>query len=194
MLRGGFLSIFTGDHLLRAWKARLPSRLMPRLRRIWQYLTQPWLAPMLRQVVLCRVMLVVVTVIGVAHLLGWSLWVCLFSKVTGLPCPGCGMTRAIAALLHGEWRQALLYHPFSPGFALLGLLLLFCAVMPGQLRERVCTLVEKLEHVTKFAAIFLLAALIYGLLRMGGLCSNHAAVKPLPFMSRHFGQGQESGG
>lgn len=149
---------------------------------------------MLRQVVLCRVMLITVTVIGVGHLFGWSLWPCFFAKITGRPCPGCGMTRAVAALLHGEWRQAMAYHPFVPGFALLGLLLLFCTFAPQGLREKMCSHVEKLERVTKFAAIFLLAALIYGLLRMGGLCSNHAAVRPLPFMSRHFGLGQESGG
>jgi hypothetical protein len=39
----------------------------------------------------------------------------------------------------------------------------------------------------------LFAAVIYGLLRMGGICSNHAPVKPLPFMSQHFGLGQRGG-
>jgi hypothetical protein len=32
---------------------------------------------------------------------------CLFHKATGLYCPGCGMTRALYCLLHGELRKGL---------------------------------------------------------------------------------------
>jgi hypothetical protein len=33
--------------------------------------------------------------------------VCLFHKLTGLNCPGCGMTRSLYALLHGNFPIAL---------------------------------------------------------------------------------------
>jgi hypothetical protein len=33
--------------------------------------------------------------------------VCLFHELTGLNCPGCGMTRSLYALLHGNVRLAL---------------------------------------------------------------------------------------
>jgi Protein of unknown function (DUF2752) len=33
--------------------------------------------------------------------------VCLFHQLTGLNCPGCGMTRALYALLHGDFLLAL---------------------------------------------------------------------------------------
>jgi hypothetical protein len=33
--------------------------------------------------------------------------VCLFHKLTGLNCPGCGATRATRALLHGQFLRAL---------------------------------------------------------------------------------------
>jgi Protein of unknown function (DUF2752) len=32
--------------------------------------------------------------------------VCLFRRLTGIPCPGCGMTRAMAHLAKGEWAAA----------------------------------------------------------------------------------------
>jgi hypothetical protein len=48
---------------------------------------------------------------------GASTSICLFRRTLGLPCPGCGMTRAFAHLAKGEWRQAAADHPFSFVFA-----------------------------------------------------------------------------
>jgi hypothetical protein len=39
--------------------------------------------------------------------------ICLFRRVSGVPCPGCGMTRAFAHLAKGEWREAARDHPLS---------------------------------------------------------------------------------
>lgn len=36
---------------------------------------------------------------------------CLFRRFTGLPCPGCGMSRAWLAVLRGDIAVALAYHP-----------------------------------------------------------------------------------
>ncbi len=35
---------------------------------------------------------------------------CLFRSLTGLHCPGCGSTRCLHALLHGDLRQAAAYN------------------------------------------------------------------------------------
>ena len=40
--------------------------------------------------------------------------VCGFHWLTSRPCPLCGMTRALAALLHGHWSEALRLHALSP--------------------------------------------------------------------------------
>ncbi len=37
---------------------------------------------------------------------------CIFFKVTGWQCAGCGMQRASHALLHGQWLTALHYNAF----------------------------------------------------------------------------------
>lgn len=39
--------------------------------------------------------------------------ICLFRRLSGVPCPGCGMTRAFAHLAKGEWLEAARDHPFS---------------------------------------------------------------------------------
>ena len=36
---------------------------------------------------------------------------CLFASTTGLPCPGCGSTRAFLALLDGDIAESLRLHP-----------------------------------------------------------------------------------
>lgn len=36
---------------------------------------------------------------------------CIFHELTGLDCPGCGMTRAASACLHGEIGRAFRYNP-----------------------------------------------------------------------------------
>ena len=38
-------------------------------------------------------------------------WHCLFKRITGLPCPGCGMTRAWFSLLKLDIEGAFYYHP-----------------------------------------------------------------------------------
>ena len=45
---------------------------------------------------------------------GAAFTVCAFRRLTGIPCPGCGLTRAMAALARGELLLALQFHPFAP--------------------------------------------------------------------------------
>lgn len=42
-----------------------------------------------------------------------SVLVCPFYHLTGIPCPGCGLTRATIAILNGEFYKALLLNPLS---------------------------------------------------------------------------------
>lgn len=49
-----------------------------------------------------------------------SFLVCPFRWLTSLPCPLCGMTHGVAALLHGHIVEGVMLHPFSP-LALAGL-------------------------------------------------------------------------
>ena len=46
-----------------------------------------------------------------AHGLGIEL--CLFKRISGQPCFGCGLTRAVICTAHGQWTQAFIYNPFG---------------------------------------------------------------------------------
>ena len=37
--------------------------------------------------------------------------VCPIHRLTGVPCPTCGMTRAVCFAVHGQWRRSLAFHP-----------------------------------------------------------------------------------
>lgn len=48
--------------------------------------------------------------------------ICMFHGLTGLPCPGCGLTRSVTAAAHGDLASSLAHHR-------LGLLLLLYIVL-----------------------------------------------------------------
>jgi hypothetical protein len=39
--------------------------------------------------------------------------ICPFRALTGLPCPGCGLTRSWVYAAHGWWRESFASHPFG---------------------------------------------------------------------------------
>jgi hypothetical protein len=50
---------------------------------------------------------------------------CLFRKITHIPCPSCGSTRSVGALLNGEFTGAFYYNPL--GYLILILMILLPA-------------------------------------------------------------------
>jgi hypothetical protein len=47
---------------------------------------------------------------------------CPLRRVTGLWCPSCGMTRAFGWLAHGDFDQAVRYHPLAPVLLIEGII------------------------------------------------------------------------
>ncbi len=61
--------------------------------------------------------------------------ICPFRRLTGLPCPGCGLTRSWVYLAHGQWSDSLSAHPF--GVIAAGLTVaLVVAVVAARVRRR----------------------------------------------------------
>lgn len=66
---------------------------------------------------------VVAAAAAVFVLAAFGLIPCTFARLTHLPCPGCGSTRAVWALFRGDLRGILANNPFGPMMALLLVLL-----------------------------------------------------------------------
>lgn len=48
---------------------------------------------------------------------------CIFRLMSGMPCPGCGLTRAVVLAMHGDLTGSLYYHPLGLLFVVSALLL-----------------------------------------------------------------------
>ena len=54
---------------------------------------------------------------------------CAFRFVTGLPCPGCGLTRAFISLFHGEFSRAIAFNALAPVLLVMMLLYFYRALI-----------------------------------------------------------------
>lgn len=81
---------------------------------------------------------------------------CPMMIVLRIPCPGCGMTRALVLALTGRWQEAWRLQPLVYGWILLGVL--FC--MNRYLRDK------KPKYLTGFLVILLLGTLLIYMYRI----------------------------
>ena len=97
-------------------------------------------------------------------------YACPFHKLTGYDCPGCGMTRACMAILHGDFLLSLQFN--AGGFAVV----IFAAL---RIAKRLCELLLRRSpalHVSwAVPAAIAGAVIIYGLVRLAlELCGTIA--------------------
>jgi len=96
---------------------------------------------------------------------GISLWDCPFRSLTGLPCPGCGLTRSCLCLLEGNLGQSLAYHAFGPLFFVVGMVGFGGSLLPGESRMRLVRFLQRWDDRLLFSGITLWALVIYSLTR-----------------------------
>jgi hypothetical protein len=68
--------------------------------------------------------------LAVSTVSGQSVWICAWKSCTGIPCAGCGGTRALVLLISGEWLDALRMNPGAVlGLSMLALLAVYSALV-----------------------------------------------------------------
>ena len=76
--------------------------------------------------------------------------VCLFKKVTTVPCPSCGTTRSVMQLSHGNFLSAILINPFG---IIVGLIMIIAPVWISydfiQKKETFYTAYLKIETILR---------------------------------------------
>jgi hypothetical protein len=129
-------------------------------------LQRPILAPILQTRAIC----LPVTGATIVHLSlvvsGLPSWRSPLLVIFGIPDPGCGLSRAVIALLRGDWQTSLTFHAFAIFFVIALVLIALAAVLPVSPRDKMVRLVENLEQRTGLTAILLIGLVIYWLGRL----------------------------
>jgi hypothetical protein len=93
-------------------------------------------------------------------------WPCPLKMALGIPCPGCGLTRASVALLRGEFATAFRTHAFAPALLLGVLAFAVAGFLPAARRDAFASLVGRVERRTRVAYVVLAALLVYWSVRL----------------------------
>jgi len=90
---------------------------------------------------------------------------CWFRFLTGLPCPGCGLTRSVFAIGGGNFAAAWQSNPF--GYVVYGVLVvLFLSPLLARVAPRLTALLESNRFIYVFAMVNFTGLLVFGLVRL----------------------------
>lgn len=107
--------------------------------------------------------------------LGVSLWfpvdglgvdMCWFMSTFELPCPGCGLTRSVTNISHGQWATAWQYNPF--GFVTYGFFLMALAgLLPDRALTRLRRATRRYANTLHWITMLILVGLVaFGAIRL----------------------------
>jgi Protein of unknown function (DUF2752) len=127
---------------------------------------EPVLGPLLQRRRI--VALLATAVFGMVALaaMGITAWQCPLRSTLGIPCPGCGLTRAMVLFVQGNWQASISLHVFAPIVLAVGILLAAGSALPARPRQELVAWVTDLERRTGITALLVLSALIYWALRI----------------------------
>ena len=94
---------------------------------------------------------------------GLGLPLCWLDTLFGIPCPGCGLTRSVTAVTHGEWGAALGHHPFGFLVWLLAVVLATSPVWPRSIAAGCRSWLRGHDRSTWSAYL----AIVYGFIGFG---------------------------
>jgi hypothetical protein len=125
----------------------------------------PVLAPLLLNRSMCNAIAGVAAVHMTLVATGLPGWQCPMRYGLGVPCPGCGLSRAVKALVSGNMGQAIAIHAFAP--ISLGVLVLILYSVLGS-RNQQNRMIQHVQQIEKLgvSAILVVVFMLYWLMRL----------------------------
>lgn len=132
----------------------------------WSWFFTPVLARLLQPRWQAGVVIAAAGLLVGGAFLGWPLWVCPFHALTGVPCPGCGLSRAVILLLQGDWGGALRVHAFAPLLLAALVLMGVVSLLPERTYRQTVGWIARFERRTGSSSIFLIVLIMYWVIRL----------------------------
>jgi hypothetical protein len=127
---------------------------------------RPVIAPILRRQGLSLVLGLAGGAQVVATLLNTPAVSCPVMEIVHVPCPGCGLSRACAAMIRGDWLLAIRMHAFAPLFLAAIVLLILSGCLPTWARLQLATTMGRFERNTALPSLLLVVLVLYWLARL----------------------------
>jgi hypothetical protein len=97
---------------------------------------------------------------------GFQGWQCPINRASGVICPGCGLTTAMALMATGQWTAAMGMHAYAPLFLAILTGMTVAVALPADYRAKLSAAITKVERKTGISAIIIFSMLLYWLLRV----------------------------
>ncbi len=91
---------------------------------------------------------------------GTGVPICWLDATTGVPCPGCGMTRSMSSAVRGMMIESWTYHPFGAPILLLFAATASFSLLPNSSKRRVVATVFHHRRRAKVIYIVFIAAFL----------------------------------
>lgn len=97
-----------------------------------------------------------------------KLEMCLMRRFTGIPCPGCGLSRAFCAISHGDLAAAWSFNPFGFAFYVLAIALVAWPFV-ARVNPEVERALSSSPHGARAGLLVFVAMLVFGAVRAYGV-------------------------
>ncbi|MCP4630706.1 MAG: DUF2752 domain-containing protein [bacterium] len=131
-----------------------------------RFLFKPVLSTIIRNrriSIIIMMAVIIQTGLSLHHITFWS---CPLARTAGIPCPGCGLTRAMEAMLRCDWGMMARFHVFAPLVGFTVLLISASAFLPGAARIELAERIEAVEKKTGIPGVFVTGLVAYWLFRI----------------------------
>ncbi len=141
------------------------KRWIMRQNKACRFIYKPMLSPLIRN----RRISLAIMIFAIIHvypgLNDISFWSCPLARSAGIPCPGCGLTRAMEAMLRCDWVMMARFHVFAPLAGLSVVLISVSAFLPRSAGIKLAERVEAIEK-TGVPGVLLVGMVAYWLFRI----------------------------